>query len=306
MTPVTIIGCGAVGYPLAAFLAAQGREVTAVRAGNAEAAVGMREITVRLGGEVLRAEVRSVRLSEVKRLEGIIVIAAKAFANPDLARRLEELPTNGPIVVFQNGLGVERAFLNRSWSGVLRGVLYMTSQPVSECEFSFHAVAPSPLGVMEGDPALLPSCVEAINTSQFPLRAEAEIQREVWKKAIINGVFNSICPLIESDNGIFARSGEAASLARELVRETMALTNALAISLNEDELMARILQISDGSPQWISTLQDIRQGRRTEMEFLNLEMARIASGLNPPVAVPLLAALGRLIELKAGLARGCF
>jgi 2-dehydropantoate 2-reductase len=37
------------------------------------------------------------------------------------------------------------------------------------------------------------------------------------------------------------------------------------------------MRISTGSKQLISTLQDIRNGRQTEIESLNLEIARLAA-----------------------------
>ena len=42
-----------------------------------------------------------------------------------------------------------------------------------------------------------------VNHRWFPFRTEEQIERKVWKKAILNAVFNSICPLLGIDNGIF-------------------------------------------------------------------------------------------------------
>jgi 2-dehydropantoate 2-reductase len=128
------------------------------------------------------------------------------------------------------------------------------------------------------------------------------IQREVWKKAIINAVFNSICPLLDVDNGVFVRDAAVAALAREIVNECLALTERLGLALDEDELIEQILRISRGSEgQLISTLQDIRSGRQTEIEFLNLEIARIGAALEPRLQLPRTELLGKMIVARSRL-----
>ena len=151
-----------------------------------------------------------------------------------------------------------------------------------------------------GGEAELEQCVEALNTPGFPFRAEANIQREIWKKAIINSVFNSICPLLDVDNGIFARAEAVANLAREIVRECIMLTDRLGLDLSEGELMDQILLISRRSDgQLISTLQDIRSGRPTEIEFLNLEIARTGAELQPALQLPRTELLGKMILARS-------
>ena len=64
------------------------------------------------------------------------------------------------------------------------------------------------------------------------------------------------------------------------------LTNRLNVGLSETEVMQQIMLISKGSQQLISTLQDIRNGRQTEIESLNLEIARVATSLQPALHLP--------------------
>ena len=113
-------------------------------------------------------------------------------------------------------------------------------------------------------------------------------------------MFNSVCPLLDIDNGIFVRDDAAKGLALEIIRECVTLTDRLNLGLGESELMEQLLRISQGSSgQLISTLQDIKQGRPTEIAFLNLEIARVAAALQPSVAVPRTAFLGQLILAKS-------
>jgi 2-dehydropantoate 2-reductase len=120
------------------------------------------------------------------------------------------------------------------------------------------------------------------------------------EEGYINAVFNSICPLLDTDNGVFVHDQAVAELANEVVTECLGLTDRLQLGLMRDELMNQLMQISQGSDgQLISTLQDIRNGRETEIEFLNLEMARIAAAQHPTIDLPKTALLGRMTLAKS-------
>jgi 2-dehydropantoate 2-reductase len=298
--PIYILGSGAVGFPLAVFLANAGRIVVAVRTSRNDVPRGTITLTMHTGDNRISAAVETVSLSKLTQIDGTIVIAAKSYANTAIAQALRDKAATGPVVILQNGLGVEKPFLDAGFSSVYRCVLYVTAQPTSEYVFLFRPVTTSPIGIVNGNQAGLQQCVEALTTDGFPFRTEANIQREIWKKAIINAVFNSICPLLDVHNGVFARDEATANLARELVRECVRLTDRLDLGLSEQELMEQVLLISKRSDgQLISTLQDIRLGRQTEIESLNLEIARIAASMLPSIELPKVELLGKMIVAKS-------
>lgn len=301
---IYILGSGAVGFPLAAYLANAGRRVVAVRTSREDVAEGTVTVTVHNGAGRISTPVATISLARLDALDGMIVITTKAYANQAIAQALKDKAVTGPIVIMQNGVGVENPFLDAHFSPIYRCILYITSQATSEYDFTFRPVTASPIGIVNGDESGLTQCVEALTTAGFPFRSEANIQRETWKKAIINAVFNSICPLLDVDNGVFARDEEAANLARDVVSECVTLTDRLNLGLSESELVDQLMRISQGSGgQLISTLQDIRAGRPTEIAFLNLEIARVAASLQPALHLPRVELLGRMILARSSQQR---
>jgi len=298
---IYILGSGAVGFPLAAYLTNAGRSVVAVRTSRNDVPKSKIEVTVQDASNRVTAPIETISLSNLARLDGTVAIATKSYTNQTIADLLKARKATGPLVIMQNGVGVEQPFLEAGFAAVCRSVLYVTSQPTSEFQFSFRPITASPIGIIEGPEAELAKCVAQLNTEAFPFRAEANIQKEIWKKAIINSVFNSICPLLEVDNGVFVRDEQTANLARQLVEECITLTDRLNIGLSETEVMKQIMLISTGSKQLISTLQDIRNGRQTEIESLNLEIARLAASLQPPLYLPQTELLGKMILAKSVL-----
>jgi 2-dehydropantoate 2-reductase len=300
---IYILGSGAVGFPLAAYLTNAGRSVVAVRTSRNDVPKSTINVTVQDATNRLTVPIETISLSNLTSLDGTVVITTKSYTNQAIAHLLKEKKASGPLVIMQNGVGVEKPFLDAGFTAVFRCVLYVTSQPTSEFQFSFRPITASPIGVIKGPETDVAACVERLNTDGFPFRAEANIQKEIWKKAIINSVFNSICPLLDVDNGVFVRDEETANLARQLVNECITLTDRLNVGLSESEVMQQIMRISTGSKQLISTLQDIRNGRQTEIESLNLEIARLAASLQPPLYLPRTELLGKMILAKSALYR---
>jgi 2-dehydropantoate 2-reductase len=102
------------------------------------------------------------------------------------------------------------------------------------------------------------------------------------------------------DNGVFVRDEATAELAREVVRECITVADRLNLGLSESEVMEQLMRISKGSDgQLISTLQDIRSGRQTEIESLNLEIARVAASMQPQILLPRVEFLGKMIVAKS-------
>ena len=131
-----------------------------------------------------------------------------------------------------------------------------------------------------------------------------DIQPIIWKKAIVNSVFNSICPLLEIDNGIFYRDESVFQIAKRIIRECVQISTANGVSLNVDQVIESLVLISEGSDgQFISTLQDIRKKRKTEIETLNFEIVRIAATLGKENLVTETKLLGELIRIKSELTR---
>ncbi len=300
-TPIFILGAGAIGLPLAVHLAMAGRTVVAVRTSRSDVPASTATVTVDTGAERLSAAIATVSLAQLERIDGLVVVTSKSYANAVIAQELTAKAGVGSVAILQNGVGVERPFLEAGIPEVYRCVLYLTSQAIAAASYATRPVTASPIGVIRGSADGLQRYVAALHTAAFPCRAEPNIQREIWKKAIINAVFNSICPLLEVDNGVFARDEAAASLALTVVCECITLTDRLGLDLGEHDVMEQLRLISRRSDgQLISTLQDIRSGRPTEIASLNLEIARIAAESQPSLALPCTALLGRMIVVKSG------
>lgn len=295
------VATGAIGKALAVALAQAGRSVTLVRASVDEVATAHELVTVQfLNAERVQVQIPVVSLRSLRTIGPLVVVATKAFGNDLVAEGLSKIGGKFSLVIMQNELGVERPFLDMGLSDVHRCVLFASSQVLADGVVTFKPIAPSPVGAVRATVTPQDEVVESLHTTTFPFCRVDDIGPIVWNKTIINCAYNSICPLLEIDNGIFARDARIFGLARQVVAEGVSLAAALGISLDEAGIVERLLEISRGSDgQLISTLQDLQNGRRTEIESLNLELARMADEIGQGELVGLTRSLGVLLLSKS-------
>ncbi|MEH6680334.1 MAG: 2-dehydropantoate 2-reductase [Sediminicola sp.] len=300
---IYIIGAGAIGKALAVFLGRAGKNVTLIRGSIHEGPRKYEDISIKMpDGTAQRSRMEITTLDNLSMINGIIVLANKSFGNGQLAVSLKAKTGNSPIVLLQNGLGIEEPFMRLEYPEIYRSVLFVTGQAIDPCTVRFKPVDICPVGIERGNQRNLDTIVDQLNTTDFKFKSELHIQQVIWKKTIINCVFNSVCPLLEVDNGIFQRNAEALKIARNVISECIAIASAKGIELDADEVESSLMQISRLSAgQEISTLQDIRNKKRTEIGTLNLEIARIAETLNKMDLVPQTSLLGKLTKLKADI-----
>lgn len=302
---IYIVGAGAIGKVLAVFLKLEGKDVVLIRGSVPDGKKSIESVEVELSdGTVAQAELETVTFNHFSRLNGVMLFTNKSYGNTQLAKLVYPKIGLSPIVILQNGLHVEQPFVTEGFPSIYRCVLFATSHPVSENRFRFKPVAPSPIGMVRGSADSVKEIVQTVGNRYFPFKEEPEIDQVVWTKTIVNCVFNSICPLLETDNGIFHRNEMALSLAKRLIVECLVVANAMGILLREEEVVDMLLRISKSSEgQLISTYQDLKLKRRTEIETLNIAIVDVARKLLLPDAVKETGLLGDLILLKSELSR---
>lgn len=305
MSRIYIIGYGAIGKVLGVALQLNNRNVSIIRGSVSGQPLRKEKIIVESPSRQWEAELETGSLEYFPSLDdGIIVLTNKSYGNESLSNSLRSRVSTAPVVLLQNGLNVERPFLETGYEAVYRCVLFATSQNTSAATVQFKPVAPSAIGVIKGKEKQLNEIVQQLHTDIFPFRTEKSILPVIWRKAIINCVFNSVCPLLETDNGIFHRDEQVLQIARRVVAECVEIAAAEGISLHTDEVMENLLKISRSSDGLlISTYQDILHKRETEISTLNMEIAEIARRLHKQHTVRETRLLGELTLLKSKLHR---
>lgn len=299
---IYIIGAGAIGKVLAVLVKNAGRNVVLLRGSVDDRASHIETIIVELKEGTIEEKVEVSTISNFARLDGLVVLTNKSYGNERLAEMLEQKIHQSPVVLLQNGLNNELPFLNRNFPELYRGVLFTSSQPTNEGTFRFKPATESRVGVIKGSMGVLENIILQLNNGYFQFRAEENIQPVIWKKAINNCIFNSICPLLEADNGIFYRNEKALHLAEDIIDECLGVAVASGILLAKKDILETLFMISRSSEgQLISTYQDILRKRKTEIDSLNFAVCEMAEELQMGNRVEKTKLLGEMIRLKSEL-----
>ncbi len=108
----------------------------------------------------------------------------------------------------------------------------------------------------------------------------------VWNKLIINAGINPLTAIHNIRNGQILEDPEIRSTMHKAVSEAASIANAKEISLSYDNPIEETEKICKKTAQNCSSmLQDIRIGRRTEIDAITGTIISEASALNIPVPV---------------------
>ena len=161
---IYIIGTGAIGKALAVFLKLAGKNVVLLRGSVDNQLTSIEKFQVELNDKTIReASIEVSTLSHFQNLDGIILLTNKSFGNDNLSQALKGKTGKSPLVVLQNGLGVEQSFINHGFPEIYRCVLFATSQATSQNTLRFKPVSISPIGLIHGGGAGLINIIEELN-----------------------------------------------------------------------------------------------------------------------------------------------
>jgi 2-dehydropantoate 2-reductase len=126
---------------------------------------------------------------------------------------------------------------------------------------------------------------------------EPRIHEAIWEKAIFNAAMNPLCALTRRTPGFLDRHEEAVALIRAVVEEGVAIANASGVTISSEPIHAlTLVSRKDHADHEASMLQDIKGGRRTEVDSIN--GAIVAAAARAGLTAPVTQTLWRLVKLE--------
>jgi 2-dehydropantoate 2-reductase len=218
---------------------------------------------------------------------------------PELEQTCDALPNliapNGLVAPLLNGLASEEVVARYVGAQrTLAAVAYMSAGIVEPGVIYVHGnsrigLAPFRPG-QEEDVARLAALFDA---AHVPVRTHDDHRRMLWEKMVWNAPFNAICALTRRASGVAADRMEP--LVRAAMQEVLAVAEADGVTLSPRMVDAMVQVTRTDFPLTEpSMLQDIRRGRRTEVDILQGEV--VARGDAHGVPVPIMRTLATLVR----------
>jgi len=307
---ILVFGAGAIGMAYGGFLSRR-HDVTLL--GRPRHCRAIRKKGLRVGGIWGRHVFRAMNLcSDSKALVrakapyDLILLTVKAYDTAPAARVIRRLIGPGTAVVsLQNGLGnIEALHRVIPAARVVAGRVIFGVEVCGPGSIRVTVIAaPTALGetAPRSGSARIGRIARAMNRAGLRTVVTADVRALLWAKVIYNCALNPLASLLGCHYGYLAGRNLTRKLMDAVIREIYAVARRCGIRLKprsaEDY---RKLFYGKLVPSTYhhhpSMLQDLRRGKRTEIESLNGAIARL--GRKHGVPVPVNRWLAKMIRAK--------
>ncbi|MCU4743133.1 ketopantoate reductase family protein [Natronoglomus mannanivorans] len=263
---IVVFGAGSLGS-LVGGLLAQVHDVTLVtRSAHADA---IREHGLELTGEFETVVHPEVTTDGSDLAADLAVVAVKSFDTETAARTLSTGRFDA-VCSLQNGMGNEATLETHLDAPILAGTATygaVRREPgVVDCTGLGEVV----LGPHDGGPSPVADRVgTAFDAADLETTVADDMPRRLWEKLAVNAGINAVTALARTENGAVLER-PAIEIARTATREAARTARAHDVSLSNREALAAMTSVAERTATNTSSMcQDVRAGRRTEIDAIN-------------------------------------
>ena len=294
---IAVIGAGAVGGTLAAVLARAGHDLEVTARGQHLTAI--REDGIQLDGAWGEYTADVLANEQLTRGAELVIVATKASDAPAAIAANISMLRGVPVIVIQNGLASLAAAPAASpHSAIVGGLATFATSYLSPGRITVTTAGLLYLGVVDGDSDVPARYAAHILSAVLPTTVVPNFAGAQWTKLAINQV--NALPAITglSVQEVIAHRGLRKIMTASM-RENVRTGSASGIRFeNLQGLSHRGLRLFAATPLWVgqilpllmsrrigatpnpgSTLQSIRRGQPTEIDYLNGAVVAAAQAL---------------------------
>ncbi|MEM4463280.1 MAG: 2-dehydropantoate 2-reductase [Fervidicoccaceae archaeon] len=292
-----IVGLGNIGILISYFLRERKYAVISRRSKGTHM-----KVVLKRGGEKIWSENVNTFPPDSKIKCDILILSLKAY---DIPWALSYLKDKGKrVAIFSNGLGLLE--MASTSFGINNSVATSITYGLTSCGENCSEIRGDGeirIGGMGSSEALkmAEQIAEEIRRGGGKAHAEMNILPHLWLKGIVNSAINPVTAILRKPNGFVVENEYAQEIVEKVAEEGKEIAEKLGISLERDPLEAIIDVASRTKSNYSSMLQDILNGRRTEIDFINGYIVREGIRLGIKVDINLsLYLLVKALENRMG------
>ncbi|MFH0738434.1 MAG: 2-dehydropantoate 2-reductase [Candidatus Omnitrophota bacterium] len=287
---IVVVGPGAMGSLLAAFLSKSKEEVWLLDKDRGRAQkIDQQGIIVEGISGNWQAKVRaSGNPHDIGRAD-LIIISVKAYDTKEAVLSVRPLVfENTRILTLQNGIGnIEIISELLGQEKVIGGATNLGSTLLDIGKVRHAGKGETVIGRIDGKiPVEMRSIRQIFNEVGLPTRISRDIKGLLWSKLIINVGINALTAITRIPNGRIIELEWTRRILREAVTEATRVAKRKKIKLIYDDPLAKVEAVCEATAANISSmLQDVLRKKRTEIDFINAVIVRQAQELGITVTV---------------------
>ena len=306
---ITVIGPGAIGCLLAAYLTRAGAEVSLLDYRLKRVTLLQdRGIAVDGERETFHTPIKATAYLTEIRSTDIFILCVKASDTAAVAATLKDaIPPESHLLTLQNGMG-NREKLSESF-GSDRVFAGATSHGATLLEVGRvrHAGygeiwlgGTSGSSSSQASQAILQNLAATMNRAGLQAHVVDDIESILWSKLVVNVGINALTAILGVPNGELIKTPTCQKIMDRAVAEAVQVASGCGIKLQLPEEIERVRAVCNSTAVNISSmLQDVQRQKKTEIDQINGAVVRMAASLG--MASPVNEVLTALVRgLEAG------
>lgn len=203
----------------------------------------------------------------------LIIITLKSYQTKDAFKKLPTLiDKNTYLLTLQNGLGnIEIIKKVVKEEKIIAGITSQGAYSLSPGNIVHAGEGETILGsISKGKIGDVIKIKNLFNKVGMKTKITDNIEGAIWSKFLINIGINPVASVLDVNNGYLIENKEAEKIMEYLVKEGVEIAKKKKIKLVYPDPIKKIKEVCQLTYNNInSTLQDIRNKRKTEIDFLN-------------------------------------
>lgn len=239
----------------------------------------------------------------------LVIIATKATAVEETAKRLQGHFPGATVLMIQNGLGCEEVVSRYGDWPIISSVTFMSGVRHSDTHVEYELDTATWMGPWAGADATYDDAkllAALVNKSGLIAEAYADLLPHQWSKLIFNSAINSISAITDLPHvKAFAKQDaieDLGHLVHDMIAEAKIIAEARGVTLADDPWEMNIQAVGQGKTggddyaHIPSMLNDTRNERLTEIDWITGAIVREAAKEGIPA--PYHETLYRLVKAK--------
>ncbi|MDD4939718.1 MAG: 2-dehydropantoate 2-reductase [Candidatus Omnitrophica bacterium] len=285
---IVIVGPGAMGSLLAAFLSKSREEIWLLDK-NAERAARIQESGIAVEGISGSWEAKIRVTSDPAQIKqaDLVIFCVKSYHTKEAVSRAKPLVAeNTKVLTLQNGIGnIEIIAESLGNERVIGGVTNLGATLLGPGKVRHAGKGETVIGRADGKISVeLRSIRELFNKVGLEARISRDIKGLLWSKLIINAGINALTAITRLNNGRLIEFEGTRKILREAVTEAIRVAKRKRIKLIYDDPLAKVEAVCEATAGNVSSmLQDVLKKKPTEIDFINGVIVRQGQELGIPV-----------------------
>ena len=213
---------------------------------------------------------------EIGPVELLVVFVHYQFLESAVRNALPMIDKNTMVMCLQNGLGnydeIAKVIPEEQ---IIIGNTAFGATPVSPGHVKHTGYGVTNMGTMKAPMEKVEAAAAAFRQVGLDVTVHENVMNAIWHKLLVNSAINGMSALLETPNGFVAKNQYAHEVARMLVEEGLKVAAACGCTLDHDEEMAHVYEVSRMTDQTVSSMvQDVIHHHETEIRIINGAVCR--------------------------------